>query len=373
MRSASLLKNLLQLGVYGALGCACAVGHLPPPSEEQVRPVSPSPEQIQGSADEQGTQSQPTGRPWDDIESTPQNDDEFGDACPDDPDKDQPGWCGCGVPDADRDGDGELDCSDECPDDPGKFEPDGCGCGIADVDNDDDGVLDCDDACPFDANKTEPGVCGCGVADVEDEADCTDDCPLDPTKTAPGQCGCGVSDVDGDEDGTPDCTDECPVDGSKVLPGQCGCGVSDADRDGDGVPDCEDLCPSDPNKTLPGECGCGTPEGSCSQCETFLLGGRRLNKGQFICSPSGEYEFGMDADGELLLRSGSTVVWSAEVCCSAAYAFMQRDGNLVVRTVEGAALWSSGTHGNPDSVLSVQDSGRAAITFEGIEVWSTDD
>lgn len=40
------------------------------------------------------------------------------DLCPDDPDKIEPGICGCNVPDIDTDGDGTLDCNDECPEDP---------------------------------------------------------------------------------------------------------------------------------------------------------------------------------------------------------------------------------------------------------------
>lgn len=40
------------------------------------------------------------------------------DACPDDPDKTEPGACGCGVADDDRDGDGAADCVDDCPDNP---------------------------------------------------------------------------------------------------------------------------------------------------------------------------------------------------------------------------------------------------------------
>ena len=37
------------------------------------------------------------------------------DECPDDPDKLEPGVCGCGVPDTDTDGDDEEDCIDNCP------------------------------------------------------------------------------------------------------------------------------------------------------------------------------------------------------------------------------------------------------------------
>lgn len=50
------------------------------------------------------------------------------DQCPGDPSKDQPGICGCGVPDSDSDADGTADCEDECPSDPDKVLPGECGC-----------------------------------------------------------------------------------------------------------------------------------------------------------------------------------------------------------------------------------------------------
>jgi hypothetical protein len=46
------------------------------------------------------------------------------DDCPTDPDKLEPGVCGCNIPDTDRDGDGTPDCVDKCPDDPERIE--GC-------------------------------------------------------------------------------------------------------------------------------------------------------------------------------------------------------------------------------------------------------
>ena len=71
------------------------------------------------------------------------------DACPDDPDKIDPGVCGCNQPDTDGDGDGTPDCVDGCPNDPGKIAPGVCGCGVSDAgDNDGDGVPDCVDQCP---------------------------------------------------------------------------------------------------------------------------------------------------------------------------------------------------------------------------------
>ncbi len=87
------------------------------------------------------------------------------DCCPDDPDKTQPGVCGCGEPDSDSDEDGTLNCVDECPDDPDKTQPGDCGCGVPDLDSDEDGTADCVDECPADAAKTRRGICGCGIAD----------------------------------------------------------------------------------------------------------------------------------------------------------------------------------------------------------------
>ncbi|MFP8871298.1 MAG: right-handed parallel beta-helix repeat-containing protein, partial [Myxococcota bacterium] len=50
---------------------------------------------------------------------------------------------------SDSDGDGTEDCVDGCPDDPNKTEPGVCGCGVPDTgDSDGDGIPDCIDPCP---------------------------------------------------------------------------------------------------------------------------------------------------------------------------------------------------------------------------------
>ncbi|MCK4340214.1 MAG: hypothetical protein KAY37_00640 [Phycisphaerae bacterium] len=146
---------------------------------------------------------------------------------------------GNSVPDdcqPDSDSDGVIDPCDACPTDPAKTEPGYCGCGVSDLDSDSDGLPDCADGCPYDPQKTEPGICGCGISD---------------------------SGPDTDGDGTLDCIDGCPYDSEKTEPGVCGCGISEIDSDGDGTPDCNDLCSFDPNKTAPGKCGCGVPETDC--------------------------------------------------------------------------------------------------------------
>lgn len=184
--------------------------------------------------------------------------------CKNDPLKDEPGVCGCGVPDVDSDQDGVMDCVDECPADPNKMKSGICGCGISDGDGDQDGVINCMEDCPDDPLKLEEGICGCGVSDEDTDgdgvSDCHDECPTDPQKDREGQCGCGVSEHDGDKDGTSDCLDHCPADPQKEQPGYCGCGVSEHDSDGDGTPDCNDYCVDDPEKVDAGICGCGVSD-----------------------------------------------------------------------------------------------------------------
>ena len=130
------------------------------------------------------------------------------DNCPNDPNKTEPGICGCGTPDTDSDGDGTPDCNDQCPHDSGKIVPGVCGCGKADVDSNGDGTYDCEDRCTL-----NPGLCGCSISDIDSDGDglldCEDGCPDDKTKSEPGICGCGTPDTDSDGDGTPDCHDDC--------------------------------------------------------------------------------------------------------------------------------------------------------------------
>jgi hypothetical protein len=51
--------------------------------------------------------------------------------------------------------------ADLCPTDPAKSAPGICGCGISDADTDGDGTADCKEQCPLDPLRTVPGRCGC--------------------------------------------------------------------------------------------------------------------------------------------------------------------------------------------------------------------
>jgi subtilisin family serine protease len=130
----------------------------------------------------------------------------------------------------DSDGDSVGDACDGCPDDPNKTEPGSCGCGIPETDSDGDGTLDCNDGCPNDPNKTNPGYCGCGIPETDSDGDgtvdCNDGCPNDPGKTDPGYCGCGIPETDSDSDGILDCKEQGPGGDDPVYDGN-GDGTAD--------------------------------------------------------------------------------------------------------------------------------------------------
>jgi hypothetical protein len=88
------------------------------------------------------------------------------DGCPDDPDKTEPGSCGCNNPDTDSDGDGTVDCNDGCPNDPNKTDPGYCGCGIPETDSDSDGILDCEEQGP---NGDDPNYDGNGDGTADNQ------------------------------------------------------------------------------------------------------------------------------------------------------------------------------------------------------------
>ncbi|MFH1723998.1 MAG: PKD domain-containing protein [Elusimicrobiota bacterium] len=119
---------------------------------------------------------------------------------------------------------------DFCPDDPDKVEPGVCGCGVPDTDSDGDGTLDCNDGCPYDAGKTQPGVCGCGVIDDGDgdgAIACVDDCDDSNPDIRPGAEETCYDALDNDCDGAID---------EGCAPGQGPDGQGPAGPDGQGPP-----------------------------------------------------------------------------------------------------------------------------------------
>ena len=146
-----------------------------------------------------------------------------------------------GDPLDDQDNDGVCGDQEVCDTDPNKTDPGACGCGFADTDTDSDGIADCNDSCENDPDNDldNDGVCG----DLEV-------CDDDPNKTDPGVCGCGTADTDTDSDGFADCVDNCvavpndQTDSDNDGTGDA-CEVAN-DADDDGVEDEDDACPDSP-------------------------------------------------------------------------------------------------------------------------------
>lgn len=158
----------------------------------------------------------------------------------------------------DDDFDGAGNVCDNCPFDAVKTEPGICGCGLPDMDRDGDGVPDCVAFGP--PSDTARDTDGDGVPDS------VDGCPNDPNKVAPGVCGCSVSDVDTDADGIFDCQDNCPL-----IPN-----TLQADSDLDGLGDPCDPSPGSPGgpgtSPIPGvNCGNGATCGTASAALLPLL------------------------------------------------------------------------------------------------------
>lgn len=99
------------------------------------------------------------------------------DGCPDDPNKTEPGACGCGFAETDSDGDAVPDCVDQCEGSDDAMDadadgiPDGCDLCAADPFNDVDGDGLCGDVdnCPDDANADQSDIDLDGIGDICDD------------------------------------------------------------------------------------------------------------------------------------------------------------------------------------------------------------
>ncbi|GAA3790798.1 hypothetical protein [Amycolatopsis tucumanensis] len=108
---------------------------------------------------------------------------------------------------------------------------------------------------------------------------------------------------------------------------------------------------------------------------TVLNGGWRMNSNQSVASPDGRTVLQL-LRGLFEVWVDGNHVWTAGQSAAGEYVTFQRDGNLVVYTNAGQAVWAGNTSvwcGTDGCHLSVQDDGNVAIEddFTQYDVWST--
>jgi LysM repeat protein len=103
-----------------------------------------------------------------------------------------------------------------------------------------------------------------------------------------------------------------------------------------------------------------------------LESGSSLAAGQELTSADGKHKLSMQSDGNLVLSTGGTPVWSTETDGSGAHrADMQADGNFVLYKESGDAVWSTETSGHSGARLVLGNDRGLALGNGGSNLWSS--
>ncbi len=106
--------------------------------------------------------------------------------------------------------------------------------------------------------------------------------------------------------------------------------------------------------------------------DSVLNSGESLNKDDLLLSPDSQSALTLQRDGNVALHANFKTVWNTGVFPTANRLVMQGDGNLVLYTAGGQALWNTATAGNPGARLVVQTDGNLVMYSAGNAVlWAT--
>ena len=100
-----------------------------------------------------------------------------------------------------------------------------------------------------------------------------------------------------------------------------------------------------------------------------LQPGEGLGRGETLATCDGGTELAMTDDGDLVLRSGAQVVWSAGTAGAGDSAVLEDNGELVVSDADGNVVYTSDTAGFPDAHLEVRTTGLALVDDDATDVW----
>lgn len=102
-----------------------------------------------------------------------------------------------------------------------------------------------------------------------------------------------------------------------------------------------------------------------------LRRGETLTAGHSRLSHNRKFRLVMQTDGNLVLVEGKKVLWNSRTGGHSGSSFsFQSNGNLVVHSVKGTALWQSKTHGTMTRLL-VQDDGNLVLYKGKKAVWNS--
>jgi len=101
--------------------------------------------------------------------------------------------------------------------------------------------------------------------------------------------------------------------------------------------------------------------------------GAQLRVGETLHSSNGRYLAKVRAGGRLVVRNAHTghQLWATPSAGPDATLTFTAQGQLVLRTQDGAAVWRSRTRGSHARWLSVRDDGALTLTAQGLTVWTS--
>ena len=97
-----------------------------------------------------------------------------------------------------------------------------------------------------------------------------------------------------------------------------------------------------------------------------LVGGQRLQPGEFIQATSAACSLVFQTDGNLVAYYNGVAYWSARTRgATGGSAVMESGGNFVVYDEAGVARWSTRTHGNSGAYLGIQNDCNVVLRATG--------
>jgi hypothetical protein len=109
---------------------------------------------------------------------------------------------------------------------------------------------------------------------------------------------------------------------------------------------------------------------SFAQKITFIKSGEGLLPGGWLKSANGNYLLTLKKDGNFELTKAGKAIWSTNTAGKPVkQAFMQSDGNFVLKGADGKVYWQTKTTGHPGSSLKLADSGNIYVNED---IYSTD-